>query len=212
MVIQHYGLQSFKIVLGGMTVSVNPVSKRSESTNASFGADIVLVSVDHPDMNGVGAVSRGDKEPFVISGPGEYEVQDVFVRGFATPAAYDGKTLNTMYLIRMEDMELCFLGAMHTKELPVELEEVNVLFVPIAGGDVLSPKDAHALSVSIEPNVVIPMQFAKPGEKITKKKSKVLQQFLKEEGESNGAPIEKLTLKKKDLAEKSGDVVVLAAL
>ena len=40
------------------------------------------MSTNHEDMNGVETTARGDKAPFVISGPGEYEIKGVFVHGF----------------------------------------------------------------------------------------------------------------------------------
>lgn len=206
MVITHHGLGLFKVQFGGTTLAFSPISKKNKVKAASFGADIVLVSVDHPDMNGVDTMSRGDKTPFVISGPGEYGVQDVFVRGFDSKTTYGGKTHNTIYLVRMEDMQLCYLGGLSSPELPKDLiealEVVDILFVPIGGGNTLSPKDAHALSVQLEPSVIVPMHYS----------GKELKAFLKEEGASNGKPVDKLTLKKKDIAGSSGEVTVLRAI
>ena len=42
-----------------------------------------------------------------------------------------------------------------------------------------------------------------------KEESKELAQFLKESGEESVNPVEKLTLKKKDIEGKKGEVVVL---
>lgn len=203
MIITYQGLESFKVQLGSTTVALNPVSKVSKKKSVSFGADIVVVSVDHPDMNGIGAVSRGDKEPFLVNGPGEYETQSIFIQGFSSKAAYDKKTHNTIYLIHMEDMRICFLGALSETELPKDfletVEEVDVLFVPVGGSDVLSPQGAHKLTVQLEPKIIIPMHYT----------DAELKTFLKEEGTSNGKPTDKLTLKKKDLSGKSGVVIVL---
>lgn len=203
MVITYHGVEFFKIALGNTTVAVNPISKKSKHKSASFGADMVLTSVNHPDMNGVEIASRGDKEPFVISGAGEYEVSDVFVRGFDTKTTYDDMTRNTAYLIKMENMQLCFLGALSEGTLPHDLdealEEIDVLFVPIGGDGVLSSKEAHKLAVYLEPKIVIPMHY----------ESKQLTAFLKEEGVQNGKPKDKLTLKQSDLSGKAGEVVVL---
>lgn len=206
MIITYHGFEFFKVQFGGTTLALNPISKKSKHKATRFGADVVLVSIDHADTNGVDTVSRGDKEPFVISGPGEYGVQDIFVRGFGTKTSYDKKTHNTVYLVRMEDMQLCYLGALSVSELPKELtealEEVDVLFVPLGGNGVLSSKDAHKLAVQLEPKVIIPMHYT----------DKELKAFLKEEGGSTNKPIDKLTLKKKDLTGKSGEVVVLSAV
>lgn len=203
MIITYHGKAFFKLQFGSTTLAVNPVSKDSQHTAKSFGADVVLVSVKHPDMNGAETARRGDADPFIIDGPGAYEVRDIAVRGFGTPTAYGKKTRNTAYLIRMEDMHICYLGAINTIDLPKdfeeEIEDIDILFVPIGGDGSLSPKDAHKLAVRLEARVVIPMLYDK----------KSLETFLKEEGESGDKPVDKLTLKHKDLAQASGDIKVL---
>ena len=99
-------------------------------------------------------------------------------------------------------MNLCFLGAL-TKEVPAEtmesIDDVDILFVPIGGNGVLSPAEAAKVAVKIGPKLVIPMHYD----------SASLKAFLKESGEESVKPVDKLTLKKKDLDGKEGDVVVL---
>ncbi|HMA78925.1 MAG TPA: MBL fold metallo-hydrolase, partial [Candidatus Paceibacterota bacterium] len=111
---------------------------------------------------------------------------------------------NTIYQVQLEGMNLVFLGALNDPELDAailgELGDVDVLFVPIGGGDVLEVPQATKLATKLEAKVVIPMHYDTPA----------LDAFLKEEGSSNGKPQEKLTLKKKDLLTASGDIVVLA--
>ncbi len=158
-------------------------------------------------MNGVEQVTFGDKKPFVISSPGEYEVRGVFIKGFASESGYDGeKRINTIYTVSLEGMNICFLGALNTTELPKEADEsidaVDILFVPISGDGVLDPTKAYKLAVSIGPKIIIPINYGDIGDKDALKK------FLKEAGE-NPKPEPKLTLKKKDLEGKEADVMVL---
>jgi len=208
MVISYHGGEFFKVSFGETTLAFNPISKDSKLKSARFGADIILASLNHPDMNGAEQVAHGERQPFVISGPGGYEIRKVFVKGFASESRYGGKDgLNTIYLVQLEGMHLCFLGALSTRVLPKDvvaaMETVDILFVPIGGDGVLSPSEAHELSVEIEPALVIPMHYGEVGEKDALKK------FLKEEGAEGIKPIEKLTIKKKDLEGKEGEVVVL---
>jgi hypothetical protein len=86
MVITYLGADFFKVQFGDITIAVNPISKESKLKQARFGADIALVSANHPDLNGVDMVSHGDKKPFVISGPGEYEIKGVFIKGLPSTA------------------------------------------------------------------------------------------------------------------------------
>ncbi len=211
MVITHHGGQCFKVTFGDLTLVFDPVSKSGTLPAVRFGADIALVSRNHPDMNGVEEVAYGDKEPFAITGPGEYERQGVTVQGFLSKSKYGlGKgqesAVNTVYAVELEDMTLVHLGALADKELSKEareaLDEIDVLFVPVGGDGVLSPGDAQALAVSLEPKIIIPMHWSGMGE------PKSLEAFLKEAGVP-GEKTEKLTLKKKDLATHDGSILIV---
>src|SRR3989344_3977926 len=211
MIITYHGGECFKVAFADITLAFNPPAKESAIKGARFGADIVLVTLNDPDFNGIDQAAFGDKKPFVISGPGEYEAKKVTVRGFGVPVTYKGVArTNTMYTVDLENMHLCFRGALKSRKIEPalrgELGDIDILFVPVGGGDVLSAADAHELSVELEAKLVIPMHFGgELGEKDALKK------FLKEEGVENGKPIDKLTIKKKDLEGKEGEIVVLAS-
>src|SRR5580698_5883890 len=113
MVISYQGGGCFKISQGDLTLAFNPPSKDSALKSPKFGADIALVSLDHEDFNGVENAAFGERQPFVIQGPGEYEVKGVAVRGFGSESQYGGqKGVNTIYSVALEGMNLCFLGAL----------------------------------------------------------------------------------------------------
>jgi hypothetical protein len=199
-IISYQGVECFKISQGDLTLAVNPISKDSKEGEATrFGADITLITTNHPDTNGRDQTSRGDNSSFVIEGPGEYEIKDVFIKGFLSEAK---DLINTVYLITFEGMKLCFLGSLVNPELKSEvvetLEDIDILFVPVGGGNVLEPAAAYKLAVSLEPSLIIPMHYDKDA----------LAQFLKEAGQKVEA-IDKLVVKKKDLEGKEGEVVVL---
>src|SRR3989344_2457132 len=119
MVISYFGGECFKISQGDLTIAINPPGKSSTLSRAKFGADIALVSLPHEDFNGIDNASFGERQPFVIEGPGEYEVKDVVVRGYGTRTTYDKRqTINTIYSVSLEGMNLCFLGALGSAELP----------------------------------------------------------------------------------------------
>lgn len=208
MIITHHGGQCFKVAFGDTTLAFDPISKDSKNLEAvKFGADIVFVSLNDPDFNGVEQVTYGEREPFVIDGPGEYEVKKVTALGFPTVSTYGGKERsNTIYFVELEGMNLCFLGALGMPNLPQEAREafddIDILFVPVGGEGVLTPSEANALAVKLEPHLIIPMHFGGIGQKDS------LKQFLKEAGVETKS-IEKLVVKKKDLEGKEGEIVLL---
>ncbi len=207
MIITYFGGEFFKVQFGDITLAFNPISKESKLKPSRFGADIVLSTTHHVDFNGTDQVTHGDKKPFVISGPGEYEVNSVFIKGLPSESKYGNKDLiNTIYTVSLENMNICFLGAINNSELKNEtieaLDEIDILFVPIGGDGVLEPVSAYKLAVSLEPRIIIPMHYGDIGGK------DALKIFLKEAGE-NPKSEQKLTLKKKDLEGKEGDIILL---
>lgn len=211
MVLTYLGGSSVRIQFGDTTIAYNPVAKESKDfTSTRYGADICLISTNHPDMNGSDQVTFGEKQPFIVMGPGEYERGGIFIRGLESKSVYGGgDRINTIYTLGVDSINLCFLGTLSTKELPSEtseqLEEIDILFVPVGEG-VLSAKDAYALAVSLEPKMIIPLSV---GNKAAE--GKALEVFLKESGEKSAQPVEKVTLKRKDLEGKEGDIVILHA-
>ncbi len=209
MVITWHSLDFFKVQFGDLTIAVNPISKDSKLKSTRFGADIALIGKHDVDHNGLDQVSFGEKKPFAIEGPGEYEIKGVFIKGFPAGKDASGK-LNTMYTVSLENMNLCFLGALSTIELEADtkaaLPDIDILFVPIGGEQALTASEAYKLSVILEPKLIIPAHY-----KDDAAGEAALKAFLKEEGVSKNEPQEKLTIKKKDLEGKEGDIAVLVS-
>ena len=212
MIITYLSHEAFKIQFGETVIALNPVSKESKLKGAKFGADIALISLNDPDFNGVENVTHGERAPFAITGPGEYEIKGIFIKGFKSPSHYGLKAgdkdarINTIYTVTLEGMNICVLGATDSKELSTEaneaIEDIDILFVPIGGEGVLSAAAGYELAVKLEPRLIIPMHYEGASDKN-------LKAFLKEAGEEGTKPIDKLTLKKKDLDGKEGEIVVL---
>lgn len=207
MVITYHGLQCFKVTSGDLTIAFNPFSKESAKKHdlkeVKFGADVVFVSMNHGDFGAIEQVTYGEKIPFKVAGPGEYEVGDLTIRGFGVKTSYDGEEyFNTIYQVSLEGTTLLFLGALAQEKLDPAilgaLGEIDILFVPVGGGDVLDGSAASALGVKLEARVIIPMHYEKGS----------LTAFLKEEGVDAKAQ-DKFTIRKKDLLTLEGEVVVL---
>jgi L-ascorbate metabolism protein UlaG (beta-lactamase superfamily) len=209
MIITYQGVEFFKVQFGDTILAFNPISKESKFKNTRFFADVALVSANHADFNGVENLSYNGKDPLVISGPGEYETKGVFVKGFQSKSNYGGKEkINTVYTVVLEGMTLCFLGALDDEKLSPEfmeaIEDIDILFLPIGGDGVLDPAKANKIAVALEPKIIIPMHYDDVGI------AGALKKFLKETGEEGVKPVDKLTLKKKDLEGKEGDVMLLS--
>lgn len=205
MIITYFGKQFFKIGQGEMVLAFNPVSKSSKSgITSKFGADIALVTTNHADYNGLEQLVHGERAPFAITGPGDYEIKEIFIKGVISPAEISGKKyINTIYSLTVDNISIAFLGALSAPDISKEAHEVvdgpDILFVPIGGGSVLDAKSAAKLASSLEPKMIIPMDYD----------SATLKSFLKEIGGEDAEVLDKLTLKRKDLENKEAEVVVL---
>lgn len=210
MIITYLGKQFFKITQGEMTLAFNPVSKNSKTgITAKFGADIAFSTTNHPDYNGLEQVAHGDRTPFSIIGPGDYEVKEIFIKGLLSEASIDKKKyINTIYSLTVDGIRIVFLGALSNPDLPKEakedINEPDILFIPAGEKDssVLEASLSAKLASSLEPKLVIPMDYTDSSLKV----------FLKEMGEEKPEKVDKLTLKRKDLDGKEGEVIVLEAI
>jgi len=205
MIITHHGGQCFKVSFGDTTLAFDPISKKSKLSPVKFGSDVAFISMHHPDFDGADQVALGNKQPFVIDGPGEYEVGDVTARGYGVKTTYDKKEhFNTIYQVRLEEMNMVFLGALSEPDIDpkilAELGDIDILFLPIGGGDVMEVPQAAKLATKLEAKLVIPMHYDAAS----------LKAFMKEESADGVKPLDKLTIKRKDVALMTGEVVVLS--
>jgi hypothetical protein len=201
MVITYHGCGFLKLTQGETIIAVNPISKESKAKQTRFGADVALITLNHPDYNGIEAVTYGEREPVTISGPGDYEVKNIFIHGTGVQTTLDKKNyITTLYGVEMESMKLSIIGpcieAPEAKDRE-GLEQADILFISLKN---LSAAVAYKLAVSLEPGVIIPIDYD----------DAVLKAFLKEAGAEKTERLDKLVVKKKDLAGKEAEVVVLA--
>jgi L-ascorbate metabolism protein UlaG (beta-lactamase superfamily) len=204
MVITYYGLSCFKIQSGDTTLVFDLPSKKAGIKPPRFHVDIIVQSQGYD----AGEIPQ---DSFLIDGPGEYEIKGVYVHGlksFHDSSSGKKRGLNTAYVLQLEKINLCFLGEFGEKELRPELKEeigkVDILFVPVGGDDVLEPEASRNIINQIEPAVAIPMYYPKKD---------ALKSFLAEIGAKETKPVEKLSIKKKDIPENKGtQVVVLSPL
>ncbi len=217
MIINWYGQSCFQITSSqgknnNVSIVIDPFSEDLGLRVPRLTADILLVSHGHSDHNNVKAVAG---EPFVISGPGEYEKKEVFVQGI--PAFHDSSSgrergTNIIYVIEAEDLRICHLGDLGQKELTPEqidkIGEIDVLMIPVGGVYTISAKEAVKIMSQIEPNITIPMHYQLPKMKL---KIDGLDKFLKTMGIKKLTPLPKLTVKKKDIVPEEAKIIVLSS-
>lgn len=163
--ITWYGHSCFRITeRGRVTIITDPYADSIGLPPLKLKGDVVSISHSVPGHSYVEAVKG---EPVVISGPGEYEIGGVFVYGQAMHFI-DGDTArwNVAYLFKYDELTVLHLGdlAHVPDQSTVEaLGEVNVLLVPVGGGNSLRANQAADVIALIEPHYIVPMHYQLPG-------------------------------------------------
>jgi L-ascorbate metabolism protein UlaG (beta-lactamase superfamily) len=206
--IKWFGHACFRLRSRDATILTDPVPRSLGYKMERQRADIVTISHDHP---GHTAMDTLNGTPKLVNGPGEYEMNDVFITGIRTyHDSSRGAELgrNTAYLFELEDVVVCHLGDLGhtlTEEQVESLSAVDVLIVPVGGGPVLDAAKAVEVIAQLEPKVIIPMQYQTP---VGDAKREPLERFLKEMGVAEAKPREKYVVRGADLGE-TAEVVVL---
>ncbi len=212
MIATYHGGVFLKLQTGDTTIAINPISKDSGKKVTRFGSDICLVSTNLSLTNGVDQVENAGKVPFIISGPGEYEVKGINFKGIESKFKFfEGKEekekINTSYLFAFDNIKICVLGIL-TEKLSAEardaIADCDLLILPVLEGKdgenkFLSAHEAVVVANNLEPKMIIPVGYD----------DKTLPIFLKEAGAVGLQAIEKLTIKRKDLDNKEGVIVTL---
>ncbi|RME84135.1 MAG: lactamase [Caldilineae bacterium] len=208
MEITWYGLSCFRLRVRGMTVVTDPYNGSFGLTLPRLRANVVTVSHDVPGHNHVAGVRGHDH---VFSGPGEYEVNGVFITGVAT--YHKGKKgereRTTAFVYEFDDLTVCHLGDMGVlpdREQVEILSEADVLLLPVGGGDTLDAAKAVEVITELDPRVVIPMHYALPGLKL---KLDSVDKFLKEMGVPRPEPLSVLKLGRSNLTGEETEVILL---
>lgn len=211
--ITYLGHSSFKLRGKQVTVVTDPFSSMVGLPFPKHtSADIVTVSHDHEDHNAAGVV---EGNPFVVAGPGEYEIKGVGIVGigvFHDDAAGAKRGKNTIYRIELDGISIVHLGDLGHELSSVEvdsLDGVDILFVPVGGVYTIDAATAAKVVSEIEPTIVIPMHYNRPGlDQKTFGALTGVDAFLKEMSKTEVTPQPKLTITKDKLPEEM-QVVVL---
>lgn len=208
------GHSSFKIRGKQVTIVTDPYDSGMVGLKfpKNITADIVTVSHQHQDHNQVGSISGS---PFVVAGPGEYEVKGVALVGIATFHDTSGgkeRGGNTIYRIEIDGLSLAHLGDLGhvlTPEQVDNLDGVDILFIPVGGFYTVDSASASEVVSEIEPKIVIPMHYGRSelNQQVFSKLAP-LSVFLKEMGKEGIAFQAKLSISKDKLPAEM-QVVVL---
>jgi L-ascorbate metabolism protein UlaG (beta-lactamase superfamily) len=150
---------------------------------ASFGdRDAVLVTDPYSNDSGlrfprtlspdIVALTHQDDErfpqdafqntPFTIKTPGEYEVNGFFAYAMPLKKEGDEYPYHLMYRFEVEGMSIGFIGQLNralTDDEVSSLGNIDILLLPVGGGDRMSAKQAVDTIARVEPRMVVPLAY-----------------------------------------------------
>lgn len=195
MEIRWYGQACFLIKANGenkeeVKIIIDPVSEDTGLKAPSEEAEVLVLS-DGKKLKSM------PKHRVLIHAQGEYEIKNIFFKGISI-------NNSEIYIIESEDLKICHLGAFAAKELtPEQIEEigeVDILTIPVGGGDVITGAEAVKIVNQIEPKIIIPTCFNVPKLKI---KLEDYKGFLKAFGQEGIEEQPKILISKEKLPEKT---------
>lgn len=188
---------------GVFSILINPFDKETGLRPPKKDCDILINSESDIKEN-------SETNSFLINGPGEYDIKGAYIHGFNAISKKNGPEENIIYTIEAEDIKICYLGSLsYTEIAPEQLEEmgnIDILIVPVGGGEALDSKGAIKIMSQIEPKITIPMNYKVPGLKL---KLDGIDNFLKALGIKSLPALPKLSIKKKDIPEEEAKIIVL---
>jgi L-ascorbate metabolism protein UlaG (beta-lactamase superfamily) len=183
MEITYLGLSCLRLRGREAEVLVDPLPMGTRGPKVS--PDIVVRTEGETDPN---LLRQHPGRPQEVGGEGEYEIRGVTIVGFAAEAS-------TIMRIEVDDVRIAALGRFRrqlTEDEVDALGHIDVLAVPVGGGDALGATDATKLVNALEPAIVVPVRYrvaGLPGD------YEGVERFVKEMGLADGwTPQAKLNL------------------
>jgi L-ascorbate metabolism protein UlaG (beta-lactamase superfamily) len=176
--VEWFGQSAFRLSTSDTTVAIDPFADMS-SMAASRGmqfdypliegveADLLLVTHEHIDHNGVEAI---DGDPLILrSTAGKLESPTGEVTAISSEhdaAAGTERGPNTIFVFELDGIRVCHFGDFGQSELREEqaaaIGHVDLLFVPVGGGPTAGAQQAAAIAGRLSPRWVVPMHYRTP--------------------------------------------------
>jgi L-ascorbate metabolism protein UlaG (beta-lactamase superfamily) len=163
-------------------------------------ADVVTISHESLGHAGLEAIKGS---PYVLRGAGEYEIGGVFITGIPMHnVQVDPPQRNIAYSLAFDNLTVLHLGDLSylPDQSTVEnLDEVNVLLLPVGAGGGLKAAQAAEVVALIEPHFIVPMHYELPGLTVALDS---VDKFMKAMGVSKIQEVDTLKVAASDLPEQ----------
>jgi L-ascorbate metabolism protein UlaG (beta-lactamase superfamily) len=173
MQVEWYGQSAFRLSDGERTVVIDPFGDvsglasrgiRFEYPAISAAADLVLVTHEHVDHNGVEAVGGDPAVLRSTAGRLESPVGEVLaVASEHDAVAGTERGPNSIFVFELDGIRICHFGDFGQSALRDEqanaIGRVDLLFIPVGGGPTIGAGPAVEITARLSPRWVVPMHY-----------------------------------------------------
>lgn len=185
MQVKSYGNSTILLKSNKAKLITNPKSEGAKVNLKALAPEIVLLTEKN---------ELPDDSFYVISSPGEFEVQDIFVYGYKSDLSGDNQQAD-VYMVDIAKVHLGIIDKSVDKIRDWVLNEMNianVLFVPLTEGIGMKLSKVADFVNKIDPWIIVPMDYSKES----------LGEFIRIIGVKDVEKVDSLDLKHTDFTEE----------
>jgi L-ascorbate metabolism protein UlaG (beta-lactamase superfamily) len=175
--VEWFGQSAFKLTADGTTVFIDPFGDMSAAASRGLQfdypaiegveADLVLVTHEHFDHNGVDAIGGSPKVLRSTAGRLESPIGEVVaIASEHDDAAGTERGPNTIFVFELGGVRACHFGDFGQGSLREPqaraIGQVDLLFLPVGGGPTADGAGAAAIVERLSPRWVVPMHYRTP--------------------------------------------------
>jgi L-ascorbate metabolism protein UlaG (beta-lactamase superfamily) len=174
MQIEWYGQSAFRLTDGASTVFIDPFDDMTPLGErgmrwdypaiAGVEPDLLLVSHEHLDHNGVGAIGGDPVTLRSTAGSLSSPIGEVLaVASDHDQVAGTERGSNTLFAFTFGGRRIAHLGDLGQRTLRDEQGEalgtVDLLFIPVGGGATINAEQAAQVAAAVGASVIVPMHY-----------------------------------------------------
>jgi L-ascorbate metabolism protein UlaG (beta-lactamase superfamily) len=175
--VEWFGQSAFHLSAGDTAVAIDPFGDMSALAGRGMQfdyppidgvqADLLLVTHEHLDHNGVEAI--GGEPAILRSTAGQLESPIGTVTAVASEhdeAAGTERGPNTIFCFELDGLRVCHFGDFGQRALREEqaaaIGQVDLLFIPVGAGPTIGPEQAELIAQRLSARWIVPMHYRTP--------------------------------------------------